>query len=211
MFPQQDDIASFRNETLRTVQAVRAFEKGGEPINEEEMCLRGLEQKMLKRPPPNFVKRVLRLQAKQRQKNMRDQSTGLQLFSEACSKWARKRAMQLAAEDEHEAYCIFMEGLRTQQHYDHEGDELDEDDCEYYEDEEFDFCTEGGFVNDIYDYKHDHTEDETEFDDSDAYDTVVKVSKNGKTMDVWDEVDFDMEDEDPFSLREEEDMLTPVC
>lgn len=201
-----DDIASFRTDTLRTVQAQRALEKeeGGQTLNEEEFCLRGLEQKLLKRPPPNFVKRVLRLQAKQKRSAIKDPATGLQLFSEACSKWARKRAIQLAAEDEFAAYQIFMSGLRKPQ-YDKEGDDSDDDDDEdYYEDEEFDFCTEGDFVNDIYDYKHDHTEDETEFDDSDGvYDTVVAVDKDGKRSDLLDAFD-------PFDVEDEDDLFTPV-
>ena len=197
---QQDDIASFRDDAIRTVQAVHACEKGGEPLDEDQYCARGLEQKLLKRPPPNFVKRVLRLQAKLRRSGFGDSATSLQLFSEACSKWARKRAVQLAAEDEFDAYQIFMAGLRGQQQYDHEGDEFDEDD-EYCEDD-FDFCTESDFVNDIYDYKHDVTEDETEFDDSDAYDNIVAVNKDGQVMDSFYE-------EDPFA-EEDGDLLTPA-
>lgn len=159
---------------------------------------------MLKRPPPNFVKRVLRLQTHQKRSGSDKTTTSLQLFSEACSKWARKRAVQLAAEDEYEAYQIFMAELRGQQQYDHEGDDLysGEEDDEYYEEGDFDFCTESDFVNDIYDYKHDHTEDETEFDDSDAFDCVIAVDKNGNAMDQYSE-------EDPFA-GENGDLLTPA-
>jgi hypothetical protein len=137
---------------------------------------------MLNKPPPNFVKRVLALQAKQRQCGVKDPDTGLQLFSEACSKWARKRVTQVAAEDEFAAYQIFMAGLRKQDSYnvnddDDDDDEEDDDfDTDYYEDEEFDFCTEGEFVHDVFDYnkyKHDTTEDETEYGDSDDYDNLL--------------------------------------
>jgi hypothetical protein len=149
-------------------------------LDQDEYCLRGLEKKMLNKLPPNFVKRVLALQAKQWQCGIKDPGTGLQLFSEACSKWARKRATQLAAEDEFDAYQIFMAGLRKQESYNvnDDDDEEDEDefDADYYANEEFDFCTEGEFVHDVFDYnkyKHDSTEDETEYGDPDDYDNLL--------------------------------------
>ena len=166
-------------------------------LGEEEYCLRGLEKKMLKRPPPNFVRSLLRLQDHQRRTGkggLDELTTSLQLFSIASSKWARKRSLQLAAEDEYDAYHIFMAGLHqygnAQKDGDHNNDDDDDDDVDddYGSDEEddfaafcegegedFDFCTEGDFVaesdyiNNVYDLKHskyDSTEDETEYDDS---------------------------------------------
>jgi hypothetical protein len=178
LVPQQTEISSFRDNAIRIVHSVRASQDAS-GLDQEEFCLRGLEKKMLKKPPPNFVKRVLALQAKQRQSAIKDPATGLQLFSEACSKWAKKRATQLAAEDEFEAYQIFMAGLRKQDSYnvndDDDDDEEDDFDADYYADEEFDFCTEGEFVHDVFDYnkyKHDPTEDETEYGDSDDFDNL---------------------------------------
>lgn len=152
---------------------------------------------MLKRPPPNFVRSLLRLQDHQRRtgKGGVDQlATSLQLFSIASSKWARKRALQLGAEDEYDAYHIFMAGLHQygndQMHGEKEDDYNDYDSYEeddfaaFCEDEDFDFCTESDFVtesdyiNNAYDLKHgkyDSTEDETEYDDSceDDYDNML--------------------------------------
>ena len=163
-------------------------EENSELLDPDHFCLRGLEKKMLKRPPPNHVKNVLALQAHQKRSGKGDLATTLQLFSIACSKWARKRAIQLAAEDEYDAYHIFMAGLRKPSHENQnnsnnnandDDDDYDcddkadleehDDDCDYDDDDqEFDFCTESDFVNSIYDYKHKHdpTEDETEYDDS---------------------------------------------
>jgi len=208
LLSQQAEIASFREDAIRTVQAANACNNNDHTEldqqreqQQEEHCLRGLEKKMLKRPPPNFVKQLLALQKYQKQRRRKtrsrspgrigrgkidnssdDLATSLQLFSIACSKWARKRAIQLAAEDEFDAYHIFMEGLRKPQqkqhqpynnaHQDNSDDDNqsdDDEDGDFDADEEFDFCTEGDFVNEIYDYKHRHhdpTEDETEFDDS---------------------------------------------
>ncbi|CAB9522612.1 expressed unknown protein [Seminavis robusta] len=187
------EVASFREDTIRIVQAVRANQQQAQ-AEEEELCTRGLEKKLLQRPPPNFVKRVLALQAKQRRSGIKNPATGLQLFSEACSKWARKRAVQLAAEDEFEAYQIFMAGLRKQESYNVNDDDDDEDDddfdADYYGDEEFDFCTEGEFVHDVYDYKHDPTEDETEYDDSDVYDNLLVSMVDDDGLEREDEFDM---------------------
>ena len=169
-------------------------------LEEEDYCLRGLEKKMLKRPPPNFVRSLLRLQDHQRRTGkggMDELTTSLQLFSIASSKWARKRSLQLGAEDEYDAYHIFMAGLHQYGNAQNDGDHDDNDDVDdqydsdeeddfaaFCEDEAFDFCTEGDFVaesdyiNNVYDLKHskyDSTEDETEYDESceDDYDNML--------------------------------------
>ena len=202
---QQAEIASFRENAIRTVQALNACDGDESELDQEEACLRGLEKKMLKRPPPNFVRSLLRLQAHQRKTGKGDLTTSLQLFSIASSKWARKRAIQLAAEDEYDAYHIFMAGLKQYGNVQNDNDdEENDDDDDYHSDEEddfaafcdgedFDYCTEGDFVtesdyvNNVYDLKHskhDATEDETEYDDSygDEFDLMM-MDDNGDQLD----------------------------
>jgi len=191
------------------VQALNALGGDDSQFEEDDRdSLRGLEKKFLKRPPPNFVRSLLRLQAyhhhhqqqhsKYKHGGGSDLSTSLQLFSIASSKWARKRALQLAAEDEydayHDAYHIFMAGLRqygsakdgsAEEEEDDDLSDNEDDFADFCEDEDFDFCTEGDFVaegqyvNNVYDMKHskyDLTEDETEYDDSygdEAFDLML--------------------------------------
>lgn len=193
----QTEIASFRDDAIRTVQALNACGGDESELDADETCLRGLEKKMLKRPPPNFVRSLLRLQAHQRRTTNNESkgeliATSLQLFSIASSKWARKRALQLAGQDEYDAYRIFMAGLKQygNANDNDDADSNDDDDDDYDsdeeddfaafcdgEEEEFDFCTEGNFVTESdyvntvynlknYSSKHDSTEDETEYDDS---------------------------------------------
>lgn len=168
---QQAEIALFREDSKLTMRTLQACGGQESQLDNHIYCLRGLEKMRLKRPPHNFVKNVLALQAEHKKAGICD-PISLRLFSIACGKWARKRALQLGAEDEYDAYQIFMEGLRKPpETY---SDEEDEDnDLDYYgeEEEELGFCIPGeDFLDDDYDYDDNVNQDRSEYGGLDAID-----------------------------------------
>jgi len=104
----QSELSGIKEEARNTL---RAFRRAGcvlSMLNEEEVCLRGLEDwgnpgglNEKKTRVHNIIHGILEEQANQRQMRINDPK-GLQVLSCACSKYAKERALDLGRNDEEE-------------------------------------------------------------------------------------------------------------
>ena len=109
------DLHSIRDESKRTLKALKKVGLDPSALDDNEHCLRGLEDLQRNGSVPDkkmrtrdLIQGVLEEQCNQRQMGITDPK-GLQVRASACSKQARHRALLAGQNDEKEALAIFME------------------------------------------------------------------------------------------------------